>query len=213
MKLISAVTAILLATTSYASAANVTIDPVGFALLDLGTGAADSHQTSSSVSSGGINFAFVGGSPVSGEYAGSPTGAASPFGNSTTNYVMAGGVGGVVNVTWDVAQTELRMLWGSVDTEPGRNLITIGSTLIDGADIFAASVTQGFGVPGNAFVTITGLPSFTSATFSDAAGTGFEFALAPSVSVPGPIAGAGLPGLIIACGGMLGWMRKRRQST
>src|SRR5262245_17136769 len=71
--------------------------PAGFTLLDLGTGSANSLQTTLPFTVGDVSFSFAGSG--SGEYAGGGA-VSSPFGglNPTKNFVAAGGGGGTVDV-------------------------------------------------------------------------------------------------------------------
>jgi len=130
-----------------------------FPPLNLGTGTANSFQSSSTITPmagnglagagiTSITFPTAGNSgptvpgSVSGLYAGNINQvASSPFGstNSTTNYLVAQANGGSAMVNYSAAQSEFALLWGTVDNGSTQNLLdltlNVGGVTISGQDI------------------------------------------------------------------------------
>jgi hypothetical protein len=194
----------LLASVGAASAYTINVDLIQprasaaplfppFPLLPLGSSPVTGFISNAPGIVDGISYSF---NAQAGIYAGTntpnPT-AASPFGDNDgitqgtpgqfQNYFSAEGGGGQVTLTYQNNQTSLRLLWGTVDFEAGRNLLlAAGNANINGSDIDTAA---GNSLPaGNdeVYVTISGLNPFTVATFSDSGSNAFEF-------VPGDVPG------------------------
>jgi hypothetical protein len=100
-----------------------------------------------------------------------------------------------------------------------RNASGLFSAFVNGHFAFSVMDTDGattFAGPDNIiyffmddFVSLTNFPDRPEA------GTGFidriQVTIFPAAAVPGPVAGAGLPGLMLAALGMLGWWQRRKK--
>jgi hypothetical protein len=106
------------------------------------------------------------------------------------------------------------ILWGSPDSY---NFLDFYSgadgtgtllTTFSGSDLVPPA-TAGLGFDQVLFSTL-GTGSFSSVVLRNTGQPAFEYSNVV-VHAPGPIVGAGLPGLILASGGLLGWWRRRQK--
>jgi len=145
---------------------------------------------------GNFTATFSGGVPdPSGIFVGTTGDAATPYGDGDTThkYFSADGTNGLVTLKYSAVQDRLLMIWGTLDTDSGRNLISFFNGVspvfsIDGNFLNSAAGCNGcITSNGNQDVVLsfTGPAfAFDKVAFSDSGNPAFEFAVTAGVPEP-----------------------------
>jgi len=139
-----------------------------------------------------------------------------PIANTPYSIISSGSLG-AGSATYDCPNcTTFSFLWGSPDDY---NFVRFYSGLNGTGDLISTFIgtdvvppgTVGLGFNEVGFAASGG--TFSSVVFSDSGRAAFEYSNVRVNSVPGPIVGSGLSGLglVVACGSLIGFARRRRR--